>query len=192
MSWSVLTSCMYLETLSEMLVPTTEVVNGEETWVFTAPVGAGRPPMIYLEDLGGYAKWMFDNPDRSNGMNLRIATDLVGWEDLARTFTEVTGKKAMFRDVSLNDYFKSGVLPVDVKVGHSVDGDDGTLQTYRENFSGFWSTWKEGVLGRDIDFEMLDGILPGRVRGLKEWMKKTGYTGERGSVLKDYSDRSRK
>ncbi|WKT48321.1 hypothetical protein QSH57_013251 [Fusarium oxysporum f. sp. vasinfectum] len=57
--------------------------------------GNGRPPLIYLADLGRYARWVFDNPGRSNGMNLMVATENIGWECLAKTFTEVTGKKKL-------------------------------------------------------------------------------------------------
>lgn len=187
-----LTSCMYLETLSEMLAPVKETgMDGETEYVFRAPVGTGTPPMICLEDLGRYAAWIVGNPEQSSGMNLKIATAHVGFEELARTFSEVTGKRARFEDVSLERYFASGVFGnADRKVGYSSSGEDGTLQSYRENFSGFWETWKHDVLVRDL--EVLDGILPDRVRSLREWMVRTGYTGERESVLKDYADGSRK
>jgi hypothetical protein len=187
MRWSIFTSCMYLETFAEMLAPRNETIDGEEVLVFQAPVGKGKPPMIFLEDLGQYARWLVDNPERSNGMNLKIATENVGWEDVAKSFTAVTGKKAIFRDVTLDEYFASGVFPnPDGKVGHGVGHDDDTLQTYRQNFSGFWNTWKEDILTRD--YELLDEILPSRVRSVGEWMKLTGYNGQRGSVLKDYVD----
>ncbi|KUJ16759.1 NAD(P)-binding protein [Mollisia scopiformis] len=190
MKWSILTSCMYLEMFSELLRPFPETINGEEVMVFKAPVGDGRPPMIFLEDLGRYGRWLIDNPEKSSGMNLKISTDQVGWEEVAQAFTEVTGKKAVFRDVTLDEYFASGAFPdPDAKVGHSVGHDDDTLQTYRENFSGFWNTWKENVLQRDD--EVLDEILPTRVKSIKEWMQITGYTGKPGSVLKDYSDARR-
>jgi hypothetical protein len=183
---------MYTEILSELLAPVKEVdANGETEYVFKAPVGSGSPPMIYLEDLGKYARWIIDNPDSSSGMNLKIATDHVGFADLAKTFTEVTGKKARFQDVTLEEYFASGVMRApDAKVGHSVSHDDTTLQTYRQNFSGFWNTWKENVVVRDM--KILDDILPDRVKSIEEWMKLSGYTGERESVLKDYADGSRK
>lgn len=194
MKWSILTSCMYLETFSEMLAPSHETVDGEEVVVFKAPVGSGTPPMIYLEDLGKYARWIVEHPEKSSGLNLRVATANVGWEDVARSFTEVTGKKAIFRDVSLEEYFASGVFGnADRKVGHSVGHGDDTLQTYRENFSGFWNTWKEDVLKRsEKDYQLLDEILPERVRSVGEWMKLTGYTGQRSNVLKDYADAGRK
>lgn len=178
---------MYLETFSEMLAPTHETIDGKDVVVFKAPVGNGKPPMIYLEDLGKYARWLVDNPEKSYGMNLRIATANVGWEEVARSFTEITGKKAIFKDITLDEYFASGIFgPPDRKVGHSVGHDDDTLQTYRQNFSGFWNSWKENILTRD--YELLDKTLPSRVKSVKEWMVLTGYNGERSNVLKDYAD----
>ncbi|KAH9221445.1 hypothetical protein DL95DRAFT_519429 [Leptodontidium sp. 2 PMI_412] len=187
MKWSVLTSCMYVETLSEMLRPFPEMIDGEEVMVFKAPVGDGAPPFIYLQDLAKYARWIVENPEKSNGMNLRAATESIGWEGIANAFTEVTRRKAIFRDITLDEYFASGIFPnADAKVGHSVGHDDETLQTYRQNFSGFWNTWKESILQRDYEF--LDQILPERVKSVKEWMVLAGYTGKPGSVLKDYVD----
>jgi NmrA-like family len=193
MKWSILTSCMYLETFSEMLAPSEESIDGEEIVLFKAPVGKGTPPMIYLEDLGRYARWIVENPEKSAGLNLRVATENVGWEEVVRSFTEVTGQKAIFKDISLDEYFASGVFGnADKKVGHSVSHEDGTLQTYRENFSGFWNTWKEDVLNRsEEDYKLMDEILPGRVRSVAEWMRVSGYNGKRVSILKDYVDSGR-
>jgi hypothetical protein len=190
MAWSVLSSCMYLETLSEMLAPRPDPKD-PDTLVFSVPLGSGSPPLIYLPDLGRYALWMFDTPSRSNGLNLQIATEDISWEHLAKTFTEVTGRKAVYRDVTLDEYFASGVFPnPEAKVGHSTSHDDPTLLTYRENFSGFWNVWKDNLL--QTDYRLLDAILPDRVRSLAEWMKLTGYDGTRGSVLKDYADGNKK
>jgi hypothetical protein len=174
---------------NELLAPFKEIDegNGEEVLVFKAPVGKGAPPMIALEDLGRYARWMIENPERSSGMNLKVATTHVSWDELAKEATIVTGRKAIFRDLSLNEYFSSGIFSTpDAKVGERGNGGDDTLQTYRENFSGFWNTWREDVLKRDLT--LLDDILPGRIRTLGEWMTVSGYTGERSSVLKDYRD----
>jgi hypothetical protein len=184
MKWSILTSCMYMEMLGELLLPRL-IPDDPDTKVFSAPVGNGRPPMIYLADLGRYARWIFDNPARSNGMNLQVATDNVGWAHLAETLTAVTGQKAAFKNVTLDEYFASGALPTpDRKVGHSVD--DPTLMTYRQNFSGFWNGWKDGLV--KVDYALLDEILPTRVKSLREWMEIVGYTGQHEPVLKDYRD----
>jgi hypothetical protein len=186
MAWSVLTSCLYMEGLSEVLQP---FPNPEDpsTLVFAVPLGDSKCPLIYLEDYGAYARWLFDNPARSNGLELHVATEDIAWKDLAAAFTEVTGRKAVYKDVSLDEYFSLGIFPYpDAKVGHSASRDDPTLFTFRENFSGFWNTWKAELTKRD--YKLLDEILPNRVKSVKEWMLKTGYDGTPGSVLKDYRD----
>jgi hypothetical protein len=179
-----------METLTELLAPYPSP-DDPAVMVFAAPLGDGQPPLIHLPDLGRYARWLFDNPSRSNGMNLHVATENVGWEYLARTFTEVTGKKAVYKNITLDELFSSGVFPnPEAKVGHSVGYEDSTLQTYRQNFSGFWNTWKADLV--KMDFALLDEILPTRVKTVGEWMRLTGYTGEKSSVLKDYRDRANK
>ncbi|KAK2684999.1 hypothetical protein QWA68_016334 [Fusarium oxysporum] len=189
MKWTILTSCMYMETLTELLAPR-QSPEDPDLMVFAAPLGNGRPPLIYLADLGRYARWVFDNPGRSNGMNLMVATENIGWECLAKTFTEVTGKKAIYKDISLDELFTSGAFPFpDRKVGHSVSMEDPTLQSYRQNFSGFWNSWKADLV--KVDYAVLDDILPTRIKTLSEWMKLVGYTGERHPVLKDYRDHAK-
>jgi hypothetical protein len=190
MAWSVLTSCLYIEGLSELLQPFPNP-DDPSTLVFAAPLGNGKCPLIYLEDYGAYARWMLDHPSRSNGLELHVATEDISWKDLAATFTAVTGRKAVYKDVTLDEYFSLGVFPdPDAKLGHSARADDPTLFTVRENFSGFWNTWKDNLTKRD--YKLLDEILPTRVKSVREWMEKTGYTGQPTSVLKDYRDQARR
>jgi hypothetical protein len=81
------------------------------------------------------------------------------------------------------------------KVGHSTDFRDETLQTYRQNFTGYWNKWKysgenQGVITRD--YRLLDEILPDRVKTVNEWMRNRGtYKGEEGITLKDLDDGAR-
>lgn len=189
MAWSILTSCMYMEALSEFLRPFPDPKD-PGTMVFTVPLGEGKCPLIYLDDYGAYARWIFDRPDQSNGLELHVATEDIGWKDLASAFSEVTGQKAVYKDVTLDEYFKLGILDPDMIVGHSTDPNDSTLLTYRENFSGFWNTWKDNLTRRD--YQLLDTILPTRVKSVKEWMEKTEYSGKPTPVLKDYRDRAAK
>jgi uncharacterized protein YbjT (DUF2867 family) len=187
MKWSVLTSCLYIEGLSELLRP---FPHPDDGMVFAVPAGQGSVPLIYLEDYGRYARWILDTPARSNGLELHVATEDIAWKDLATVFTEVTGKKAVYRDVTLDEYFALGIMPTpDDKIGASYSPNDPTLFTFRENFSGFWNTWKDNLTKRD--YALLDDILPTRVKSVKEWMLKVGYTGEPISVLKGYRDASR-
>ncbi|OPB40883.1 NmrA family protein [Trichoderma guizhouense] len=188
MAWSVLTACTYMESLTELLRPTPDP-SDPTTLVFAAPLGSAKFPLMHLEDYGKYVRWAFDTPARSNGINLHIGTEDVNWSDLAATFTELTGKKAVYKDFTLDEYFNRGTVPdPERKVGHSADPNDPTLLTYRQSYGGFWNCWKEELSKRDYD--LLDEILPTRVKSVREWMEKTGYTGEAKSVLKDYRDRT--
>jgi hypothetical protein len=191
MAWSILTSGPYMELLFQLLKPKVDISTGE--YVFTAPLASGAIPLIHLEDLGHYALWIFDNPEKSTGLNLEIATEHVGWDYLASTFTAVTGKPARFDDVDPEKF----VLPQgnDVKVGYGANQNDPTLLTYKENFGGWFASFRHsggntGLITRD--YELLDRILPTRVKTVGEWMKKVGYTGEAKPVLKDWADKGMK
>jgi uncharacterized protein YbjT (DUF2867 family) len=187
MAWSALTSCLYIEGLREILQP---FPTPDRTMVFSAPIGDAKLPLIYLEDYGQYARWLLDNPTRSNGLELHVATEDIAYKDLAAAFTEVTGQKAVYKEVTLDEYFKLGLFPdPDAKIGATNNPNDPTLFTFRENFSGFWNTWKDELTHRD--YKLLDEILPSRVKSVKEWMEKTGYDGKPASVLKDYRDGAR-
>lgn len=188
MTWSVLTSCLYIEGLSEILRP---FPQKDGSYIFSAPLGSAKLPLIHLEDYGLYACWLLDNPERSAGMELHVGTEDISYTDLAQVFTEVTGKKAIYKDVTTAEYFDLGIFKEpEARIGVSSENvGDETLFTYRENFGGFWETWKAELTHRD--YGLLDEILPGRVRSVKEWMVKVGYTGELVSVLKDYRDGAR-
>jgi hypothetical protein len=72
---------------------------------------------------------VFDNPSQRNGLELHVATEDISWKDLASAFTEVTGQKAVYKDVTLDEYFKLGILDPDMIVGNSTDPNDSTLLT---------------------------------------------------------------
>lgn len=184
MAWSVLTSCLYIEGLSEILRP---FPQPDGSYIFSAPIGTAKLPLIYLQDYGLYARWLLDHPERSNGLELHVGTEDIAYTDLAKAFEEVTGTKAVYKEVTTEEYFKLGLFPdADAKIGNTHDANDPTLFTYRENFGGFWETWKAELTHRD--YALLDEILPTRVKSVKEWMVKVEYTGEPVSVLKDYRD----
>jgi hypothetical protein len=41
-----------------------------ETFTFVAPLDDGAVPMIHLDDLGRYARWIFDNIEKSSGTQI--------------------------------------------------------------------------------------------------------------------------
>lgn len=84
-----------------------ELPNG--TFAFAVPVDKGHVCMIALDDLSFYVDWIFSNPDKSAGIDLAVATEDVTWDNLVKTFTEVTGRKAVNVNISAEEYF---VFPV--------------------------------------------------------------------------------
>lgn len=91
MTWSVLSSCPYIEMLSENWRPKKDETG---TYVFAVPLGDGAVPVIHIEGLRHYARWIFDNPEESKGFNLEVATTHVGLDDLVQAFRKLTGKPA--------------------------------------------------------------------------------------------------
>lgn len=183
MAWSVLSSCPYIEMLSESWSPTKDESG---TYIFNVPLGSGSAPMIDLDDLGSYARWIFDNPYKSIGFNLEVATCQVSLAGLVEAFTKVTGKTAKGEYLSIDEYLskraRAGFDP-EVKLAHSGDPKDPTVQTFRQNFSGFYNVFRDNLSTRDYKF--LDKILPTRVKTLEEWMRKSDYTGDFKLVLVD-------
>lgn len=133
---------------------------------------------------------MFDHIEESAGMNLETGTEEVSFQDIVRTFTEVTGLKAAHKFVPLEEYLHLAEpypnAPANWAADASVTRDESSM-TWRENFSAWWRFWGEGK-GADRDFELLDRIHPTRIKSLAEWMQKAGYRGERKSVLKNIAD----
>ncbi|KAF3057512.1 NmrA family domain-containing protein 1 [Trichoderma lentiforme] len=177
MAWSIIRSCLYIESLTEFLLPAYE--PSDDVHVFALPLGQGRIPMITLDDNAAYVRWTIDNLPESNGLDLNVVTDSITGNDLAAAFSKVTGKKSVYRDVSLDEYFRLPIFPdPDAKLGPS-----GVL-TVRKNFSGLWNSWKDDLW--KWDHQVLDRVLPTRIKSTEEWMVKTGYTGKAVPLLKDF------
>ena len=185
MAWSVLSSCPYIEMLQGGggWAPKK---NEAGTWVFSVPLGNGAAPMIHLEDLGKYARWIFANRSESNGKNLEVATCQVSLKDLVETFQRVTGEPTLSLNLTPEEYFAGGNhnLNPDSKLAHGTDGSDNTVMTARENFTGFFHVFRDNLATRD--YQLLDRILPDRVKTLEDWMRKSNYIlGEFKPVLVD-------
>jgi hypothetical protein len=136
MKWSVLTTGPYAEMLSGLQLPKQDA---DGVYVFRAPLGDGAVLYIHLDDLALYAKWIFDTPSESAGLDLKVATEHVGYEYLAKTFKAVTGKSARYKNITVEQAYPASWKQGDVKLGAEYEGnDDATLMTWRENFSAYW------------------------------------------------------
>lgn len=148
-------------------------------------------PLIDLDDLAGYVYWALTHPDKSNGLDLGVATVHAHGSDISDAFTRVTGKPGRYVDLAMDAWQKATWFKLpkgpDTKVGSlSVKDDGALLQTYGENFTNWWNLYKAsagnvGLIRRD--YGALDEILPGRVNSVAAWMRKVNYTGERLSTL---------
>ncbi|KAH6985498.1 hypothetical protein EDB80DRAFT_590845 [Ilyonectria destructans] len=188
MKSSILTTGPYMNMLMDGMFPPTEEEDGSFLWV--NPAKDGKIPLIALEDVGIYSLWLFDNFPESAGLNLEVVTEEVSFADIARIFTEVTGKKGVHKHVPFEEYAPlAEPYPgayVNFGVGPEVARDESDM-TWRENFGAWWRFWGEGIVN-PRDKQLLDRVHPGRIKSLAEWMQRTGYDGKTRPVLKGIED----
>ena len=180
MGAAIFTTGPYIDmTISRGTVMTPRVEQdeaGQEVMTWRVPLGDGAVPHVALSDCGPYVRWLFDNQHKANGTDLEVAIAHVGYEELATAFAKVTGKKARFVDVSLEQFWTDGALGLGRRfpAGYNADSKDPANMTLEDNFSGFWNLFKasggnKGVLKRD--YAQLDEIFPGRIKSAEEWFR---------------------
>lgn len=49
--------------------------------------------------------------------------------------------------------------------------------TFRDNFTGFWNLWKDGIVKRD--YVLLDEIHPNRIRTAEQWFRREEELGRK-------------
>ena len=149
--------------------------------MWALPLGDGHIPLIALQDLGFYARWVFDNPLETSGKNVQVASHRASGKDIVDAFTKVTGKPAVYIPLTIDEYFgsfKNADAPVAPEAPQGL--------TFRQNFTGFWNGWKDDIVHRDM--EWLKRIHPG-VRNVESWMREHEYEGVRKGLLKNLEDR---
>lgn len=149
-----------------------------------------RIPLIALCDIGVYNLWIFDNPSESAGIDLQVVTDNVSFGEIARIFTEVTGRDAVHKAIPFETYAHLAEpypgASVNWVLGPEAARDD-SIMSWRENFEAWWRYWGDGIT-KPRDLSILDRIHPNRIKTLAGWMKHVGYDGERKNVLKMVED----
>ena len=176
MGAAVFTSGPYIEMVISPGTPMTPTVeDGVVTW--RVPLGEGAVPHVALEDCGYYVRWLFDHPERANGMDLEVAIEHVTYANLAAAFEKVTGHPAQYIDTNLDTYWRKGPLSrrADVPAGYNADPNDKSTMSVRDNFTGFWNVWKHGIVERDYAF--LDEIHPNRIKTAEEWFRREDQLG---------------
>ena len=155
--------------------PTVE--DGIVTW--RVPLGEGVVAHTALDDCEHYVRWLFDHSKRTNGTDLVVGIDHIGYSELARAFEETTGHPARYIDTDLETYWSTGwgAMVANRSSGYNADLNDPASITFRTNFTGFWNLWNlwkygggnDGITKRD--YKLLDEIHPNRIRSAKQWFE---------------------
>lgn len=70
--------------------------------------------LVALSDIGWWARYVFDTPQDTAGKLLAMASDEVSWPEVVEIFKKVTGKKAEFVPLSVDQYFQLFENPDDL------------------------------------------------------------------------------
>lgn len=166
----------YIEmTIAGYTIMTPSIEEGIVTW--RVPLGSGEVAHVSLDDCEQYVRWIFDNPDKSDGLDLQVSIAHIGYKELAEAFSKVTGRPARYVDTSLKDYWEQGLMSkaANGAAGYNASLDDPATMTFKANFSAFWNMWKKsgqntGIIRRD--YKLLDEILPGRIKSAEEFFRR--------------------
>ncbi|KAK7894876.1 hypothetical protein LTR67_005615 [Exophiala xenobiotica] len=167
MGVAVFTTGPYIEmSIAKHTIFTPTIEDGTVTW--RVPLGDDSGVVhVSLDDCEYYGRWLFDHPERSNGMDLEVAIDHVNYADLAKAFEKVTGHPARYIETDLDTYWKTGntAAAADQPSGYNSDP---------KNFTGFFNMWKhsgrnQGVIRRD--YKLLDEIHPDRIRSAEQFLR---------------------
>ncbi|KAL3454979.1 NAD(P)-binding protein [Aspergillus heterothallicus] len=183
MKAAVFTTGPYIEMAISSMTPMSPVLDTDGVVTWRVPLGErGAVPHVALEDCGYYVRWMFDNVERANGLELAVAIEHVEYGELARAFEAVTGHAARFVDVDMDTYWTSGPMAraAEWPAAYNSDPSDPAYMTIRRNFTGFWNLWRDsgknvGVVKRD--YALLDEIHPGRIRSVEDWFRRVNEEG---------------
>lgn len=152
-------------------------VRKDGTVVFAAPAGKGRAPLTALDDIAFWVRKSFDNPETMTGKDLEIVSDIVDWPTIVETFTRVTGRPAVYKDLTEDEFFD---------LFENADLTAATLAvrpagSWRKVFGAFFAIFRDDIVKRDI--EWVKSIHPNTL-SLEQWMRDTHYDGSYQALLK--------
>jgi len=177
MGAALFTTGPYIEmAISSHTIMTPRVEDGVVTW--RVPLGEGTVTHVSLDDCGYYVRWLFDHPERANGMDLEVGIADIPYAELASAFERVTSHPARYVDVSLDEYWNKGPMAsaADIPAGYNADKEDPSTMTVKDNFTAFWNIWKYRVITRD--YNLLDEIHPNRIRSAEDFFRKEDKKGK--------------
>ncbi|KAJ6509697.1 NAD(P)-binding protein [Mycena vulgaris] len=186
LAWSQVTTGPYMDTINGGLFRPLNV-REDGTVVWAAPLEDARVPLIALKDLGWWARWTFDHRAEASARELNVTSECIAWDQLVETFTRVTGRRAVYRRLSLDEWFANFDESVDDPISNEKRRGDGST-TIRENMGAFWRVMRDGLIDKDMAW--VRSVHPGTYT-LERWMRESGYNGEapKVPVLKNTQDR---
>ncbi|KAF5392744.1 hypothetical protein D9757_000814 [Collybiopsis confluens] len=158
LAWTVLTTGPYLENLAGgMFGPHSQRENG--ALVFDTPTGDGLIPLISLDDIGFWTRYILDHRSETSGQELKVATEMMSIDQVVETFTRVSGIPAVRKHVSMEEFWaKRPSFPARLK----------------KIFTAIYSVWRDQLLQRDM--EWIRKVNPNGFT-LETWIKTKGYDG---------------
>ncbi|KAI0045847.1 NAD-P-binding protein [Auriscalpium vulgare] len=186
LSWSVISTGPYFEMLHFHVMGPLNV-RDDGTYVFAAPIADGKAPFIALADIGFFARYTFDNREATSAQELEVVSESVGWDQLVETFTKVTGRKAVYKRLTLDEYFENYTDTETPLAAGAAPGSAASNWTWRQNFSGWWSMYRDDILKRD---EAWTRKINPNGYTLEKWMRENKYDGTlRFDILKQVEDK---
>ncbi|MFE7311676.1 NmrA family NAD(P)-binding protein [Streptomyces sp. NPDC057555] len=152
---SVLTTAPYFENLRSRLAPRPDGRGGMR---FRLPLGTARYPLIALADIAWFTGHMFDNWQSWGARDLSVIGDSLTGEQLATTFTHVTGVPSTYTPMPHAEL--RSAIP---DFGHD----------YAAMFQFFAD---RDLYVRDRDLTLLRRLHPDLMT-FEDWLRRTGWRG---------------
>jgi hypothetical protein len=133
------------------------------TVVFPLPMNQkGKLHLVDINDQGPIVREILKTPEKFVGQIICVCGEAMAFEDIAKTFTKVTGIPAISKTLTAEEFHASlNFLP-----SHVLDD---LLEMYK---------WFEeyGYYGKEMDWT--NGQKLTKLNTFEQWLKKTGWKGE--------------
>ncbi|KAF5373380.1 hypothetical protein D9757_009747 [Collybiopsis confluens] len=178
LAWTIMTTGPYMENLGGYMLgarPTIDSASQNGTvalsevehrdpsnpLVFDIPTKNGHIPMICLDDLGWWTRYIFDHLPETSGKELKCASEWITMDEVVDTFVRVTGIPAIRKQISLDEFWS--YRPE-------------SFPAFRKKiFQGMYSIWRDDLLTRDM--EWIKKTHPNRY-SLEKWIRERGWKGQ--------------
>jgi NmrA-like family len=169
LAWTILNTAAYNEMLAGgLFMPQ---IQPDGTRVFAFPLGSGRLPLIALDDIGTFARLIFDSRATFSGATLGAVSHFATGTEVAETTARVAGVKAVYMPVTYEQWVSAHPLR-DLPFAKT----DPTGPTFAQGFKMLWATFEDRLMDTYRDVDGLKALHPG-LRTLEGWMRDTGYDG---------------